>query len=162
MPHQPSKPRHCYIAFWGHLSICLCRRGGHSRTAFVLCRRRRCTGPPFLPSAVPSAFRHWLWCSSCVWMRLQPVCLVAAWYGFAVAPRRTSSDHALHVCATGAITSCAPRWCALGKTRSGLPVLRVWHARSHILFLGRLARVFVASRGGAHPAAPPSPKHTPN
>jgi hypothetical protein len=22
--------------------------------------RRRCTGPPFLPSAVPSAFRHWL------------------------------------------------------------------------------------------------------
>ena len=24
-------------------------------------------------------------------MRLQPVCLVAAWYGFAVAPRRTST-----------------------------------------------------------------------
>jgi hypothetical protein len=47
----------------------------------VLHHRRRYTGPPFLsgtvPSCLPSAFRHvhWLWCS-CVWVRLQPVCLV--------------------------------------------------------------------------------------
>jgi hypothetical protein len=87
----------------------------HFRTAFVLCRRRAAAlhRPALRPehraqSKVPSVFRHWLWCS-CVWVRLQPVCLVAAWYGFAVAPRRTSSGHALHGCATGAIASCAPR-----------------------------------------------------
>jgi hypothetical protein len=48
--------------------------------------------------------------------------LRGAWYGFAVAPRRTSSGHALHVCATGAIASCAPGRFALGQTRSGLGV----------------------------------------
>jgi hypothetical protein len=46
--------------------------------------------------------------------------LSGTWYGFAVAPRGTSSGHARHVCATGAVASCAPRRCALGQTRSGL------------------------------------------
>jgi hypothetical protein len=44
----------------------------------------------------PSASHQGPWCS-CVWVRLQPVCLVVAWYGFAAAPRRTSSGHAVHV-----------------------------------------------------------------
>jgi hypothetical protein len=35
--------------------------------------------------------------------------LGGAWYGFAVAPRRTSSGRAVHVCATGAVATCAPR-----------------------------------------------------
>jgi hypothetical protein len=39
--------------------------------------------------------------------------LGGAWHGFAVAPRRTSSGHAVHVCATGAVGTCAPRRCAL-------------------------------------------------
>jgi hypothetical protein len=34
----------------------------------------------------------------------------------------TSSGHALHVCATGAVASCAPGRFALGQTRSGLGV----------------------------------------
>jgi hypothetical protein len=68
-----------------------------SRAAFVLHHRRRCAGPPFVPSkvppsCVPSASRQRLWCSR-VWVRLQPVCLVVAWYGFAVALRRTSSGN---------------------------------------------------------------------
>jgi hypothetical protein len=42
--------------------------------------------------------------------------LGGAWHGFAVAPRRTSSSaHAIHVCATGAVGTCAPRRCALGQ-----------------------------------------------
>jgi hypothetical protein len=68
-----------------------------SRAAFVLHHRRRCAGPPFVPrkvppSCAPSASRQRLWCSR-VWVRLQPVCLVVVWYGFAVAPRRTSSGN---------------------------------------------------------------------
>jgi hypothetical protein len=90
--------------------------------AFVLCRRCRCTGPPFdwvSPRCLPPLALVLL----CVAVRLQPAgVLSGAWYGFAVAPRRTSSGHALHVCATGAVASCAPRWCALGETRSGLAV----------------------------------------
>jgi hypothetical protein len=42
--------------------------------------------------------------------------LGGAWRGFAVAPRRTSSDHGIHVCATGAVGTCAPRRCALGHS----------------------------------------------
>jgi hypothetical protein len=72
--------------------------GRHSRTAFVLHCRRRCTGPPFLPGTAASAFRHWLWCS-CEWVRLQPVCLVLVAFAArplccitaAVAPARPSS-----------------------------------------------------------------------
>jgi hypothetical protein len=71
-----------------------------------------CTGPPFVPSAVPSwlpsAFRQRPWCS-CVWGAAADGVLSGAWYGFAVAPRCTSSGHAIHVCATGAAASCAPR-----------------------------------------------------
>jgi hypothetical protein len=85
----------------------------------VLHRRRRCTGPPFAPGAAPS------WLPSA--FRLPPKALVLvcvgaaadgvlsdAWYGFAVAPRHTSSGHAINVCATGAVASCAPRWCGAG------------------------------------------------
>jgi hypothetical protein len=36
--------------------------------------------------------------------------LGGAWYEFAVAPRRTSSGHAIYVCATGAVGTCAPRF----------------------------------------------------
>jgi hypothetical protein len=87
------------IAFWGRLSPM--QASGHFRTAFVLCRRRRCTGPPFIPSTVPSAFHHWLWCScACVGAAAAGV-LSGAWCVFAVAPRRASSGHALHVCVTG-------------------------------------------------------------
>jgi hypothetical protein len=95
----------------------------------VLHRRRRCTGPPFAPGAAPS------WLPSA--FRLPPKALVLvcvgaaadgvlsdAWYGFAVSPRHTSSGHAINVCATGAVASCAPRWCwcALGQNRTGLAV----------------------------------------
>jgi hypothetical protein len=56
--------------------------------------------------------------------------LSGAWYRFAVASRRMSSGHALHVCAAGAVASCVPRRCALGQTRSGLAVWVVGPRRS--------------------------------
>ena len=103
--------------------------GGQPHAAFfAMCRRRRRTHPPARPSyraqcPVPS----WLLPRSRATGSRAPrsvlVCVGAAaagvlggaWYGFAVAPRRTSSDHAIHVCATGAVgTYCAPRRCVGG------------------------------------------------
>jgi hypothetical protein len=64
----------------------------------VLHHRRRCAGPSKAPVLV------------CVGVGTAaagvPV-LSGAWYGFAVPPRRTSSGHAVHICATGAVATCA-------------------------------------------------------
>jgi hypothetical protein len=94
----------------------------------VLCRRRRCTGPPFVPASGEHSAQLATQCLSPKALVL--VCLGAAaagvlsgaWYGFAVPPRRTSSGHAIQVCGTGAVASCATRRCALGQTRTGLAV----------------------------------------
>jgi hypothetical protein len=64
----------------------------------------------------PSAFRHWIWCA-CVWVWMQPVCLVVPGTDLRYhRSRRATSGHAIHVRATGAVASCAPRRCALGQT----------------------------------------------
>jgi hypothetical protein len=82
---------------------------------------------PLLPSAylparcVPPCF---VLASSCSYHVSHRMCVGAAaagvlsgsWYGFTVAPRRTSSGHAIHVCATGAAASCARSGPSAGRT----------------------------------------------
>jgi hypothetical protein len=118
------------VAFF-HSPVCYssCRRGAetsltHSTAAVAPnappSSRAQCpVGYPVPSAKGPGARVCGYGCSQ--WQPAASV-LSGAWYEFAVAPRRTSSGHALYVCATGAAASCAPRRCALGQTRSGLAV----------------------------------------
>jgi hypothetical protein len=137
------------LHFWG---FCAGGRPVPRGLLRSLCRRRRRAHPPARrPSRVQCP----------VWLPRSPatgpggvlVCVGAAaagvlggaWYRFVVASRRTSSGHAVHVCATGAVATCAPRApVCVGPSWPGGLVLRVALGRC-----GENGRICSIAGGGA-------------